>query len=126
VATADRTRVEVANPHHDAAMARAAAVAKPEFLSPKQRRNYDIPPVFQLAVRFDDDARAQVVEDEGLMRFGQPHFPGNAGVLDAGLGRAPVPPSWPTDQDHVRVPLWQPCGDRADADLRHQFDTDAA
>ncbi len=30
-----------------------------------------------------DDARAQVVQDERLVRFGDAQFPGQAGVLDA-------------------------------------------
>ena len=48
----------------------------------------------QLAVGLDDDAAAQIVEHQHLLRFGQAQLPGDAGMLDrgqrAGAGAAVV------------------------------------
>jgi hypothetical protein len=35
-----------------------------------------------LSVGFDDNAAAEVIEDEGLMGFGESEFPGESGVFD--------------------------------------------
>jgi hypothetical protein len=35
-----------------------------------------------LAVGFDDNPAAEVIQDEGLMGFGESEFPGQSGVFD--------------------------------------------
>ena len=82
---ADRAGVQVADAHHDAAQRHQRRGGKAEFLGAQQRGDDHVAAGLQLAVGLHDDAAAQIVEHERLVRFGQAQFPGNAGVLDAGL-----------------------------------------
>ena len=54
-----------------------------ELLGAEQRRDHDVAAGLQLPVHLHDDAVAQVVEQEHLLRLGQPELPRNAAVLDA-------------------------------------------
>ena len=63
--------------------ATSGAVAKPNSSAPSSARDDDVAAGLQLAVDLDDDAAAQVVEHQRLVRLGQAQFPRDAGVLDA-------------------------------------------
>ena len=63
--------------------ATSGAVAKPILLGPQQRGDGDVAAGLELAVGLDDDAAAQVVEHQRLVRLGQAQLPREAGVLDA-------------------------------------------
>ena len=56
-----------------------------ELLRPEQAGNGDVAAGFDLAVGLDDDAAAQVVHDEHLLRFSDAQFPRETGVLNGGL-----------------------------------------
>src|SRR5258708_24976577 len=47
-----------------------------------QRRDDDVAPGLQLTVRLHPDARAEVVEQQRLLRLGQPDLPRDARVQD--------------------------------------------
>ena len=63
--------------------ATSGAVAKPNSSAPSKRGDDDVAAGFQLAVGFDGNAAAQIVQHERLVRFGEAEFPRDAGVLDA-------------------------------------------
>ena len=50
----------------------------------QERADYDVATRLHLAVDFDGDAGAQVVEEQRLVRLGDPELPRQAGVLDRG------------------------------------------
>ena len=79
----------MAHAHHDAAHGHKARSSKTKLLGAEQRGNYYVATRLELAVRFDDNARAQVVHQQRLMRLGQTEFPRQAGVLDRCLRRGP-------------------------------------
>ena len=83
---ADGAGVEVADAHHDAAGGDQRAGAEAEFLRAEQGADDDIAAGFQLAVGLQDDPPAKIVQDERLLRFGDAHFPGDAGIFDAREG----------------------------------------
>ncbi len=122
---ADRAGVEVADAHHDAAHRHQRRGGEAEFLGPEQGGDDHVAAGLQLAVGLDDDARAQVVEHEGLVRLGQAELPRDAGVLDAGLRRGARAAVVAADEHDVRVRLGDAGGDGADADLGHELDADA-
>ena len=65
----------MALPHHDAAFDDQRRGREAEFFRAQQRRDDDITSGLHLAVGFDADAAAQIVEHQRLMRFGQAPVP---------------------------------------------------
>jgi hypothetical protein len=63
----------------------SGAVAKPNSSAPKRAATNYIAAGFITVHPFHGDPAAQVVQHQGLVRLGQPQFPGKAGVFDAGL-----------------------------------------
>ena len=59
-----------------------AEVPKPNRSAPEQGADHHVAAGLHLAVGLHDDAVAQAVEHERLLRFGQAEFPGRAGMLD--------------------------------------------
>ena len=122
---ADRTGVEVAGPHHDAAQRDERGGGEAELLRAQQRPDHDVAAGLELPVDLDRDARAQVVHHQDLVGLGQAELPGDAGVLDGGERRGAGPAVVAADQHDVRVGLGDPGGDRPHADLGHQLHADA-
>src|SRR5204863_7855571 len=77
----DRTGVEMADPHHDATRHDERRGGEAELLRTEQRSDHDIATGLQLAVGLYDDAVAQAVEQQGLLRFGETELPRRASVL---------------------------------------------
>ena len=59
---AHRAGVEVADAHHDAAHRHQRGGSEAEFLGPEQGGDDDIPTGLELAVGFDDNARAEIIQ----------------------------------------------------------------
>ena len=96
-----------------------------EFLGAEQGGDDHVAAGLQLAVGLDDDAAAQVVQQQGLVGFGQAEFPGHAGVLDGGERRGAGAAVVAADQHHVGMGLGDAGGDGADADFGDQLHADA-
>ncbi len=122
---ADRAGVEVADAHHDTAQGHQRRGGETELLGAEQGGDGHIAAGLQLAVGLDDDPAAQVVQQQGLVRFGQPQFPGQPGMLDAGQRRGAGAAVIAADQHDIGMGLGHPGGNGADADLGHQLDADA-
>ena len=102
---ADGAGVEVALPHHDAAERDQRRRGEAELLGAEHRGDHDVAAGLQTAVGLDDDAAAEVVHHERLVRFGETEFPRQAGVLDAGKGRSAGAAAVAGDQDVIGVTL---------------------
>ena len=122
---AHRTGVQVADPHHDAAQGDQRAGGETEFLGAQQRCDGQVAARLQLAVGLDNDATAQIVDQQGLMCFGHAQFPRQAGMFDARLRGRPRAAVVAADQNDIGMALGDPCRDRAHAHLRHQLHVDA-
>ena len=72
---ADRAGVEVADAHHDAARDDERRGGEAEFLGAEQRGDDDVAAGLQLAVDLHDDAVAQVVQHQHLLRLGEARAP---------------------------------------------------
>jgi hypothetical protein len=83
----------------------SGAVANPNSSAPSSAATTTSRPGLQLPVGLDHDPAAQVVQEQGLVGLGQPEFPGQPRVLDAGLRRRPGPAIVSADQHHVRMRL---------------------
>src|SRR5690606_26999708 len=59
---AGRTRIQMANTHHDAAGGDERCGGETELLGAEQRGNNDVAAGLELAVGFDGDARAKIIE----------------------------------------------------------------
>ena len=66
---ADRTGVEMANPHHDATERHQRRRGKAKFFRAEQCGDDHVAPGFELAVGFHGNAAAQIIEHQRLMRF---------------------------------------------------------
>ena len=111
--------------HHNAAKRHQRRGSETKLFGPQQRGDGHIPPRLELAIGLHRDAAAQVVEHEGLMRFGHPQFPGQTGMFDAGQRRSARAAIVTADQDHVGVTFGHTGRNRAHADFRNQLDADA-
>ena len=72
---ADRAGVEVADAHHDAAHDDERRRREAELLGAQQRGDDDVAAGLQLAVDLHDDAIAQLVQHQHLLRLGEPELP---------------------------------------------------
>ena len=79
---ADRARVQVAGAHHHAAGRDQRRGGEAHLVGAEQRGDDDVAARLQLAVGLHPDARAQVVQDERLLRLGEPDLPGDTRVQD--------------------------------------------
>ena len=79
---ADRARVEVADAHHDAARHDERRGGEAELLGAEQRGDHDVAAGLQLPVDLHDDAVAQTVEQQRLLRLREAELPRRARVLD--------------------------------------------
>jgi hypothetical protein len=73
----------------------SGAVAKPNSSAPSSAAIDDVAAGLHLAVDLHDDAVAQAVQHQHLLRLGQAELPRHAACLMLVSGDAPVPPSWP-------------------------------
>jgi len=103
----------VALAHHDAAHGDERGGGEAELFRAKQGGDDDVAAGLQFAVGLHLDARAEVVEQEDLLRFGEAEFPGKSRVLDGTERDAPVPPlspemsttsAWALDTPAATVP----------------------
>ena len=122
---ADRAGVQVAHAHHDAARHDQRRRREAEFLGAEQRGDDDVAAGLELAVHLHDDAIAEAVEDQHLLRLGEAELPRNAGVLDRGQRRRAGAAVVTGDQHDVCVRLRDAGGDGADADLGDQLHVNA-
>ena len=120
-----RTGVEMTLAHHDAAQGDQRTRGEAHLLGPEQRGDHHVPPGLQSTVGLQNDAAAQVVHHQGLMRFGNAQFPRQAGMLDAGERRSARAAGIAGDQDMIGVRLGHARGNGAHTHLRHQLDADA-
>src|SRR5262249_34279661 len=122
---ARRTRVQVALAGHVAADGNQAGRAEAELLGSEQGGNDDVPRAAQTTVGPKPNARPQALANEHLLRLGNAHLPGAAGVLDAAQRTGAGSAVEARDQDVVGVRLRDAGGDRAHARLGDQLDADA-
>ena len=120
-AHADRACVGMALSHHETAHGHQRRRADAELLRAQDGGDDDVAPGADAAVGAQAHAVAQIVEHQHLMRFGEPHLPGNAGVLDRGLRGSAGAADMTRDQDGVGARLGHAGRHRADARLRHQL-----
>ena len=118
---ADRAGVEVADAHHHAAAHHERRGGEAELLGAEQRRDDDVAPGLQLAVALHDDAVAQTVAHERLLRLGDAELPRRARVLERRERRRAGAAVVPGDEHDVGVRLGHARGDRADPDLRDEL-----
>ena len=119
---ADRTGVEMADAHHHAARHDERRGGEAELLGAEQRGDDDVAAGLELAVDLHDDAVAQPLQQQHLLRLGEPELPRHAGVLDAGQRRGAGAAVVAGDQDDVGVRLGDAGRDRADAGDGHELD----
>ena len=111
--------------HHNAAQRHERTCGKAILLGSQQRGNSKVAACLELAVGFDDDAAAQVVDEQGLVGLGHAQFPRKAGMFDAGLRRCAGATVMAADEYHVGMTLGDAGGDCANTYLGHQLDVDA-
>jgi hypothetical protein len=80
-----RAGVEVADAHHHAAQRDQRRGGEAELVGAEDGADRDVAAGSHLAVDLDQDARAQVVAQQGLLGLGQPDLPRDAGVMDRRL-----------------------------------------
>ena len=82
-----RTGVQVTLAHHDAAGRDERRGGEAELLGAQQGPDGHVPAGAQAPVHLDGDARAQAVQQQGLLGLGQADFPGRACVRQGGQRR---------------------------------------
>ncbi len=118
---AHRAGVEMADAHHDAAQRDERCSREAEFFRAEQRRDDDIAPCFQLTVGLHDDAAAQVIQHESLMRLGKTQLPRQPSVRDRSLRRSAGATVMAADEHHICMRLRDARSDGADTHLGDQL-----
>src|SRR5262249_27490746 len=123
---ADRTGVEVALAHHDAAGCDQRRGREAELVGAEQRADNHVAPGTDAAVDLHRDTAAQMVGDQRLVRLGKPDLPGRAGMLDR-CERGSAGAAFEACDGHVVGTRLRYAGrDRADANLGDELDRDLA
>ena len=122
----DRTGIQMALAHHDAAKRDQRRGGKSHLLGTEQRCDYHVATGLQAAVRLQHGPAAQVVHDQGLVSLGDPEFPRQTGMLDARQRRSAGTAGVAGNQNVIGMRLYDTCSNRSDANFRHQFDADAS
>ena len=100
--------------------------AEAEPLRPEQGADHHVAAGPHLAVALHEDAVAQAVEDQRLLRLGQADFPRAAGMLDRRQRAGPRAAVVAADEHFVGVALGHARRHRAHAHLGHQLHRDHA
>ena len=119
---ANRASIEVTHPHHHASTHYERCCSKPKFFGPKQRSNNDVTPSFHLPVSLHHDSVAQSIEQQCLLCFGQPKFPGCTNMFERCKRRCTSATIVTRDQHHVSFGFTHPGSNRADTNFGHQLD----
>ncbi len=77
--------VQVTDTHHDAAQRDQRRRGEPELLGAQQRGDGDVASCLQLPVGLHDDAAAQIVQHQRLVRLCQTQLPRQSGMRDRSL-----------------------------------------
>ena len=115
----------MADAHHDAAHDDERGGGEAVLLGAQKGGDDDVAAGLHLAVGLDDDAVAQLVQDERLLGLGEAELPGHARVLERGeraRARAAVVAA---DEDDVGLRLGHAGGDGAHTNLGDELDADA-
>ena len=121
---ADGAGVQMALAHIDAAGGDERGGAEVELLGAEDRGHDDVDAGAHSAVGAEDDAAAQVVEDERLLGFGDAEFPRAAGVFDRGKRRRAGAAVVTGDEHDVGVRFGHTGGDGADAGFADELHAD--
>ena len=122
---ADRAGIQMANAHHDTTERDERRGGETEFFSAEQRGDDDVAAGFQLAIGFDDDTAAEIVQEQRLVRFREAEFPRDTRVFDAGLRRSAGAAIVTADQHDIRVRFRHASRDGSNADFGDQLHADA-
>ncbi|OAV68215.1 hypothetical protein Barb4_02161 [Bacteroidales bacterium Barb4] len=121
---ADGAGVDVAFAHHHAAQHNEGGGSKGVFFGSQQGHKNDVATGFQLSVGLQTYLSAQVVDDEGLLCFGQSEFGRQSGVAD-GTHRGGSRSAFGTgDDDAVGFRFGYTGGDGSHAAFGYELDAD--
>ena len=101
-----------------------AEVPKPNRSAPRSAPIDHVAAGPHLAVALHEDAIAEAVQNERLLRLGQPDFPGRAGVLDRRQRARAGAAVMAADQHFVGIAFGHAGGHRAHADFRDELHGD--
>ncbi len=118
----DGAGVEVALAHHDATCRDQRRSGEAELVRPEQGADDDVATRSQAAIDLHGNTGAQFVAQQGLVGFGQPHFPWRAAMFDRGKRRCTGTTFHAGNRHMIRACLGHTSSDRADADFGDQLD----
>ena len=114
----------MADAHHHATGDDQRRGGEAVLLGAQQRSDDDVPAGLHRTVDLDGDPVAQSVQQQGLLRLGQPELPRQPGVLERGQRRRAGAAVVAGDQHDVGVRLRHAGRHRPDAGLGDQLDVD--
>eukprot|EP00967_Tisochrysis_lutea_P138934 scaffold251553_cov31-Tisochrysis_lutea.AAC.3 len=120
----DRAIVSMADARHHAADSDHGDGAEAEFVGAEERAHDNVVASLKAAVDAQDDAIAELIEEESLMSLGQAELPWAASVLNRSEGRGAGAAIVARDLDDVGVGLGDAGGHSADADLTDKLHRD--
>ena len=109
------------NPGHDAALGNHRHRAKTVFLGAQQGCNHHIPASLEAAIGPQQHPIAQAVLQQAAVHLGEAQLPGTAGMLNRTQWRGASATVMAGNLDHIGIGLGHTGGDRANANLGHQF-----
>ena len=121
---AEGAGVQVAHPQHMAAQGNERTRTEGEQLRPEHGGNGHVPAGQDLAVHFDAHSVTKLIQQQGLLNFRQPQFPGNARMAHTGAGRCAGAAIKPADGDAVRFSLNHTRRNGTDTGTCRQLHTD--
>jgi hypothetical protein len=110
--------------HHDAAFDNQRRRGKAELVGTEQRADDDIAAGLHLTIDLQADTRAQAVQHQRLLRFGQTEFPRRTGMLDRRHRRSAGATVKTGDHDVIGLGLGNTGCHRPDTDFGNQLDRD--
>ncbi len=117
----DRTRIQVALAHHDAAGGNQRRGGEAELVGAKQGPDHHVAAGAQSAIHLHRDAPTQAVQYQRLLRLGQTDFPRRSGMRQRGQRRGASAAFETGDRHVIGARLRYAGGNRANSHFRHQL-----
>src|SRR5690242_19084459 len=107
--------------HHYATHSDQRCRREAELIRAEQSSDDHIAARLQLTVNLYANSAAQIVHHQGLLRFGKPEFPRNAGMLNGAERRCAGAAIVSADQNHISMRLRNACCNGSHPDFRDQL-----
>jgi hypothetical protein len=119
-------KLTVTLPHHDASHSNEGSGSESPLLGTQETSDSDVATSSDLTVSLDGYSATEIIEDQGLVSFGETELPRKTSILDTSPPRGTCTTIVARNEDMVRLGLGDTAGDDTDANFRDELHGDTS